>query len=45
MASATKITMRKAKMKHKKAGHKRKMKTARKGTTPTQANLFQDTAN
>ena len=42
MASATKITEFKAKMKHKKAGHKRKLKTARRGTTPTQAKLFGD---
>jgi hypothetical protein len=42
MASSTKITQKRAKAKARKAGHKRKVKLARKGTTPSQAKLFGD---
>jgi hypothetical protein len=42
MASSTKITEKRTKAKQRKAGHKRKAKLARHGTTPSQATLFGD---
>jgi hypothetical protein len=42
MASSTKITETRAKAKHRKTGHKRKVKLEKKGTTPRAAVLFGD---